>query len=179
MLYDPPEGWKYGFPKEYKPLPGETVADTLRRDGYPEKLMELAPWTRFIGTDEELKTIEKRKPMQLEITHATDKGMRRYQEDRYVTLRWLVPGEAILAVFDGHGGDQCAEYCASKLPGIVEEVGELFSMSKVFEILHKRTKEFHSGCAASIARINEEASIVEVGILGDAPVFVKQANGEL
>ena len=37
-LYDPPTGWKCGFPREYKPLPGETLADTLRRDGYPENL---------------------------------------------------------------------------------------------------------------------------------------------
>lgn len=36
-LYDPPSGWKYGFPREYKPLKGESLADTLRRDGYPEK----------------------------------------------------------------------------------------------------------------------------------------------
>lgn len=36
-LYDPPSGWKYGFPKEYKPLPGETLTQTLIRDGYPKK----------------------------------------------------------------------------------------------------------------------------------------------
>ncbi len=37
MIYDPPSGWQYGFPKEYKPLPGETLAATLLRDGYPQK----------------------------------------------------------------------------------------------------------------------------------------------
>lgn len=47
-LYDPPEGWRYGFPKNYAPLPDESIEDTLRRDGYPEKLMHLAKWTRFI-----------------------------------------------------------------------------------------------------------------------------------
>jgi hypothetical protein len=36
-IYDPPTGWMFGFPREYKPLPGETVAETLKRDGYPEK----------------------------------------------------------------------------------------------------------------------------------------------
>lgn len=35
--YDPPSGWRYGFPKAYRPLPNETLADTLRRDGYPEQ----------------------------------------------------------------------------------------------------------------------------------------------
>lgn len=36
-LYDPPGGWRYGFPKEYAPVAGETIEDTLVRDGYPEK----------------------------------------------------------------------------------------------------------------------------------------------
>lgn len=36
-MYDPPSGWRYGFPKPYKPLPSENLADTLRRDGYPAK----------------------------------------------------------------------------------------------------------------------------------------------
>jgi hypothetical protein len=36
-IYDPPSGWKFGFPKIYKPTPGETLEDTLIRDGYPEK----------------------------------------------------------------------------------------------------------------------------------------------
>lgn len=35
LLYDPPSGWKYGFPKEYKPKPRETLTETLIRDGYP------------------------------------------------------------------------------------------------------------------------------------------------
>jgi hypothetical protein len=41
-MYDPPDGWKYGFPKPYRPLPGEKITDTLRRDGYPERLMATA-----------------------------------------------------------------------------------------------------------------------------------------
>ena len=34
-IYDPPSGWKYGFPKPYKPLADETLVATLLRDGYP------------------------------------------------------------------------------------------------------------------------------------------------
>lgn len=40
MLYDPPSGWKYGFPKPYKPLPGESTAETLLRDGYPPEAVK-------------------------------------------------------------------------------------------------------------------------------------------
>ncbi|HET9285751.1 MAG TPA: hypothetical protein VFR24_27690 [Candidatus Angelobacter sp.] len=56
MLYDPPSGWKYGFPKEYKPLKGESLEDTLRRDGYPEHEIALGmvKYCRFLGTKEEL-----------------------------------------------------------------------------------------------------------------------------
>jgi hypothetical protein len=47
-IYDPPSGWRYGFPKVYKPLPGESFRDTLFRDGYPEEDIELAEkYSRF------------------------------------------------------------------------------------------------------------------------------------
>lgn len=54
-MYDPPEGWKYGFPKQFNPLPGESIEDTLRRDGYPEELIALGwgKYTRMWGISEE------------------------------------------------------------------------------------------------------------------------------
>lgn len=36
-IYDPPSGWKYGFPKPYEPLENESLVETLIRDGYPRK----------------------------------------------------------------------------------------------------------------------------------------------
>lgn len=52
-FYDPPSGWQYGFPKEYKPLPGETFEETLVRDGYPKRLLDIANMaTRFWETEE-------------------------------------------------------------------------------------------------------------------------------
>lgn len=51
-VYDPVEGWRHGFPREYKPLtPDEPVSETLRRDGYPESLLHLAKHTRFWEQD--------------------------------------------------------------------------------------------------------------------------------
>lgn len=35
-MYDPPSGWRYGFPRQYLPLSGETLVHTLLRDGYPQ-----------------------------------------------------------------------------------------------------------------------------------------------
>lgn len=40
LMYDPPGGWKYGFPRPFEPKPEETLTETLIRDGYP--LAEIA-----------------------------------------------------------------------------------------------------------------------------------------
>lgn len=39
-FYDPPSGWQYGFPKPFNPRPGESIRDTLIRDGYPPELAD-------------------------------------------------------------------------------------------------------------------------------------------
>jgi len=54
-----PAGWRYGFPKPYKPEPNEALEQTLLRDGYPQSLIDqgMAKHCRFIGTDEELKNL--------------------------------------------------------------------------------------------------------------------------
>jgi len=51
--YDPPSGWKYGFPKRYEPkTPDEPLKETLRRDGYPEHELKYAEYCRFWKEDE-------------------------------------------------------------------------------------------------------------------------------
>lgn len=40
-IYDPPSGWRYGFPRVYAPLPGESINDTLRRDKYPQAEIDI------------------------------------------------------------------------------------------------------------------------------------------
>jgi len=59
IQYDPPSGWRYGFPKEYKPQPGETLEQTLLRDGYPQKEIDagMAKYCRFLGPKEELNAL--------------------------------------------------------------------------------------------------------------------------
>lgn len=44
--YDPPSGWQYGFPRPYLPLPGESIVDTLIRDGYPPSMAN--SWGTYI-----------------------------------------------------------------------------------------------------------------------------------
>jgi len=59
LLYDPASGWRYGFPREYKPLDGESLEATLLRDGYPQAEIDNggAKYCRFIGERSELDTI--------------------------------------------------------------------------------------------------------------------------
>lgn len=49
VIYDPPSGWMYGFPREYHPETAFTpLKETLIKDGYPEKDAEMAAkHTRF------------------------------------------------------------------------------------------------------------------------------------
>lgn len=50
VFYDPPGGWRYGFPKPYLPVEDEPLEQTLVRDGYPAKEAEFgARHCRFIG----------------------------------------------------------------------------------------------------------------------------------
>lgn len=52
--YDPPEGWRFGFPKPYKPRADDDFVDTLLRDGYPKHMLDLAlRATRFWESENE------------------------------------------------------------------------------------------------------------------------------
>lgn len=123
--------------------------------------------------------------MIFEKTQASEKGQRGYQEDRSVVY-WIPDEGYLLAVFDGHGGFETAEYCAKNLIEIYYEVRNNLLvpnfetiMRGIFQVLNKRTQHMGSGCAASIAIIKADGSEVITGILGDAPVLVKKADGEL
>lgn len=42
MIVDPPSGWRYGFPREYNPRNGQTMAEWLVECGYPSEDIEFA-----------------------------------------------------------------------------------------------------------------------------------------
>lgn len=60
MMYDPPSGWRYGFPRPYLPLPNETLEETLLRDGYPQEEINWggAKYCRFLGTQGEIEAVK-------------------------------------------------------------------------------------------------------------------------
>jgi serine/threonine protein phosphatase PrpC len=121
--------------------------------------------------------------MKFEMTHGTNKGNRPYQEDRSVVY-WVPDEGYLLAVFDGHGGSECANYCAENLVPVFHNVMTKYNILRnvfqdVFKILNHETEHIGPGCAASIAFIPKDGTSVTVGVLGDAPILVKQANGKL
>ncbi|XP_059091350.1 protein phosphatase 1K, mitochondrial-like [Tigriopus californicus] len=49
---------------------------------------------------------------------ASSKGRRIYQEDRHTVVE-PHPNHLLLAVWDGHGGDECSEFCSNQVVGHV------------------------------------------------------------
>jgi hypothetical protein len=59
ILYDPPSGWRYGFPRPYEAVEGESLEQTLLRDGYPQLEIDNggAKHCRFISSKEEMEPL--------------------------------------------------------------------------------------------------------------------------
>ena len=40
IMIDPPEGWKYGFPKAYDPDTNVPILEWLVHEGYPQQIID-------------------------------------------------------------------------------------------------------------------------------------------
>jgi len=122
--------------------------------------------------------------MKFDISAATKKGQRSYQEDRYVVHE--TPDGRLLAVFDGHGGDRASEHCATLLHEVFDVVRKTLLvvnfenlLREVFNVLNTETEGFVSGTTASIVFIPNSGKEAVVGILGDSPVLIQNRDGGL
>jgi serine/threonine protein phosphatase PrpC len=111
------------------------------------------------------------------ITHATLKGARPYQEDRFV-VRQNEQG-TLLAVFDGHGGSGVSDWCADVLKTTFDSFVSdhafpdyLEVLKCVFISLDTHTDSFDEGSTASIVYIPSGTRLAYVGVLGDSPVII-------
>lgn len=109
----------------------------------------------------------------MDITSAQIKGRRPYQEDRSVVYV-KSNGDAVLAVFDGHGGSVVSELAALALPKIFEASHNIYD---IFTALDNLTANQAQGSTASIAVIT--SSCVNIGTLGDSPVAVYNPDNSL
>lgn len=121
--------------------------------------------------------------MKFDLSVASEKGRRPYQEDTKVVY-WVPEEGYLLAVFDGHGGLEVAEDCAKRLIPLYHEIrNELLVVnfetiiSKIFSKLNQKTNYMGAGSTASIVFIPESGNEVLVGVLGDSPVLVRNADG--
>jgi serine/threonine protein phosphatase PrpC len=123
--------------------------------------------------------------MTFKYSAASEKGLRPYQEDTSVVY-WVPDEGYLLAVFDGHGGGKVSKLCADRLVAIWHEVRNKLLvvnfealMLGVFAKLNSETESYGAGSTASIVFIPASGEEVIVGILGDSPVLVQKADGEL
>ena len=116
------------------------------------------------------------------VTSSWMQGSRRYQEDRSF-LRMLENGW-VLAVMDGHGGDDVAKLCASELEHLVptkilprEDVEKL--LKDIVSALAVKTRSYFEGSTLSMACVLEDRNEVVIAILGDSPVIVIDDRGKV
>ena len=116
-------------------------------------------------------------------TVASEKGQRRYQEDRCVAFDTSA-GAEVLAVLDGHCGSMTAEFCKHHIEKIFKDSLDLLKDEKraleltVLE-LARRTLDFDEGSTISMVCIPNGFDIAHVAILGDSPVIIRSRGGAI
>jgi serine/threonine protein phosphatase PrpC len=123
------------------------------------------------------------------ITHAVEFGDRDYQEDRCLALHFKRSNFSgcLLAVLDGHGGSEAAEYCQQFIkecfPLLRFNIREAESQLEVIVAhLAEETRDYVCGTTLSMALIIEKPdrlSRVTVAVLGDSPVVILDQKGEI
>jgi len=116
------------------------------------------------------------------VTSATAQGMRPAQEDRMAVVE--VDGGLALAVFDGHNGAATAETAARLFPDAFRDSLERYGAGRAcveatIGILREATADRFEGSSASVVHVDERGGTATVGVLGDSPVIVRDAAGEV
>jgi len=119
------------------------------------------------------------------VTFAVEKGPRPYQEDRNIHMAVACgsrPCGELLAVMDGHGGEEVSEFCEKE----IRKIFQLFrteqaktALKKLVAELSLRTTHFNEGSTISLALITNNPRKVSVAVLGDSPVVVYDKQGKL
>jgi len=117
-------------------------------------------------------------------SHISVQGSRPYQEDRVV----VSSGEdgLFLGIFDGHGGDEVSEYCYKNLLKNFNAVADDPSwptisdkIRGIFHYLNNDTNSMRAGSTASIVFVPSTLDRAFVGVLGDSPVIIRNADNEI
>jgi len=115
----------------------------------------------------------------MSFTVSTAIGRRSYQEDRSFTYKSDLG--TLLAVFDGHSGDETAEWLNVNLPSILIEELATGDPAAALERACKRadaaTHDNHAGSTATIVFITSDKTTAHIAVLGDSPVIARLNPG--
>jgi serine/threonine protein phosphatase PrpC len=116
-------------------------------------------------------------------TTATHKGARPYQEDRLFTAG--CPEGFLIAIFDGHGGDEVSHLASEELPGIfADEITEpkatpRTALRKSIKKLVAMTNDHGAGSTLSLVYIPYKGRTVTCAVMGDSPIIIKDNKGKI
>jgi serine/threonine protein phosphatase PrpC len=87
----------------------------------------------------------------------------------------------LIGVLDGHNGSYVADLCASLIPTLFdsENPDPAQELCRLVQILHECTQARAEGSTLSLAYINESDRSVVTAVLGDSPIIVIDANGQI
>ena len=115
-------------------------------------------------------------------------GSREGQEDRYYMnpIRMHDIEGYLLAVFDGHNGEETAQYCRAHFANYFQPrnaVDVPDALSRAIVRLSQKTRAFESGSTLSAVCVLEDLEghhdIAVVAVLGDSPVIVRREDGSV
>jgi serine/threonine protein phosphatase PrpC len=117
------------------------------------------------------------------VTTAQEWGPRDRQEDRILHFPFhnkLRRGH-LLAVMDGHGGEEAADHCKKAIPRLLDPSASNLEneLREMVKKLDSRTTLFESGTTLSVAMIDESNKTVTTVLLGDSPIIVVDKKGEI
>ncbi len=128
----------------------------------------------------------------MNISYHTAQGQRDYQEDTFIAERLvLLNGHdtlTVLAVMDGHGGSETAEFLAEAFIQILAKVGldpksELpnwrDTLATTITVLGQMTKTMQAGSTLSVVFLPSVEEKAYVAVVGDSPVIIKDAVGNI
>lgn len=119
-------------------------------------------------------------------TVSSERGLRPYQEDRFVVDVVKSPKNGrldVLAVMDGHVGYEVAELASLRLVPLLQENltgldGDIESALRMtLQSLNEETRAMYEGSTLSVVVIPEDQKKAFIAILGDSPVIIRGANG--
>lgn len=121
----------------------------------------------------------RKKRLNIQILQAQNN--REYQEDRFF-IHNLPDGSILFGVFDGHGGENCAEFANMKAPWVYRAqkhlnptLGDSRILSLTFDRLNQLTKNFYSGASSMLALLTERK--LYVALLGDCVAMTLNNQG--